>query len=276
VRRLIDVLVLDRGYWGAEFLLGLRRRYGCHFVTRAQHEGLGVVQDVEGMLRDAEDRTPWVRVGEERSRLGRIEVRLRAISAVPLFDGRGRKVGTANLVVADEYDLQGRRLRDPDGTERPRFHYVTDLPVEEDPYAARGFYRLRWTVENEGFRHLTQRWALDVPAGRGLQPLLARLLFVLVLANAEMVVRELFPGRWQDERRRLGKLGVPGLLGGAPALAAYTDRGHLGLLSVEDYGQLLLKAERDRVAQDIRSALARGESPQEVLRRLAGNPPPPA
>ena len=275
VRRLIDVLVLDRGYWGAEFLLGLRRRYGFHFVTRAQHEGLGLVQDVEGMLRDEENPTRWVRVGEDRSRLGPIEVRLRALSSIPLHEKHGRRVGEANIVVADEYDLRGKRLRNPDGTERPRFYYVTDMPVEADPYPIRGFYLRRWTVENQGFRNLTQRWGLDVPAGRGINPLLARLLFVLVLANAEMVVQELFPGPWQEERRRLSKLGVQGLLGGAPALAAYTDQGHIGLLSVEDYGELLLQAERDRVARDIRAALARGESPETVLGRLTADKPPP-
>jgi hypothetical protein len=39
----LQILLLDRGYWGAQYLLGLRKKYGIEVVTRAQHEGLEVV-----------------------------------------------------------------------------------------------------------------------------------------------------------------------------------------------------------------------------------------
>jgi hypothetical protein len=57
-KKLIDVLVLDRGYWGAEFLLGLQKKYGFHFVTPTQHDGMGVVQDIEGLLKAQAHETP--------------------------------------------------------------------------------------------------------------------------------------------------------------------------------------------------------------------------
>jgi len=43
----LKILLLDRGYWGARYLLELRRKYGIDIVTRAQHEGLEVVDYIE-------------------------------------------------------------------------------------------------------------------------------------------------------------------------------------------------------------------------------------
>ena len=273
VRKLIDVLVLDRGYWGAEFLLGLRKRYGFHFVTRAQHEKLGVVTDVEGLLENSETSGPATEVKEERSRLGKIKVRLHAFEGMPLRDEDEREVGQANVVVADEYDRRGRPLLGSDGEPRPRFYYVTSLPSVSDPYKIRKYYLLRWTIENQGFRNLTQRWSLDVPAGRHYVPIMARLSFVFALANAESVVRELFPGAWQEERKRLGKLGVAGVIGGEPSLAAYTKRGELGLLTPDEFASLVAQreraAERAALIAELRRAHADGEGLDEVLRRLS-------
>src|SRR5262249_4345298 len=125
-----------------------------------------------------------------------------------------------------------------------RYYYVTSLPAQRDPYEIRKYYQLRWAVENQGFRNLTQRWSLDVAAGRNLDSIVARTFFVLVLANAERIVEELFPGPWQEERQRMGKLAVPGLFGGPPEVAAYTPQGQMGLLSIDEYGDL--RAQRER------------------------------
>ena len=266
VRKLIDVLVLDRGYWGADFLLGLRKRYGFHFVTRAQHEKLGVVKDVEGLLRTA---GPGLELKEERSRLGKIQVSLWGFDKVSLFADKDREVGKASVVVAEESDLKGRPILEPDGKPRPRLHYVTSLPAQADPYSVRKHYLLRWTIENQGFRNLTQRWGLDVAAGRNYRSILARTFFVLALANAESVVEEMFPGPWQEERKRLGKLGVQGVIGGEPGLAAYTPRGQMGLLSTPEYGSLVAQRERATIVAELRKASARGEALDDVIRRLA-------
>jgi len=44
---------LDRGYWGARYLLDLHEMYGIGVATRAQHEGLEVVGYIETALEDA-------------------------------------------------------------------------------------------------------------------------------------------------------------------------------------------------------------------------------
>jgi hypothetical protein len=273
VKKLIDVLVLDRGYWGAEFLLGLKKKYGFHFVTRAQHDKLGVVKDIEGLLKAEEATEKGLEVLEERSRLGKIRVRVRALERVPLYADKDQLVGDANVVVADEFDRDGKPLRDEKGELRPRSYYVTSLATRKEPYRIREHYLKRWAVENQGFRNLTQRWGLDVAAGRSYPAILARTFFLLVLANAESVVAELFPGPWQEERKRLGKLGVPGRIGGGPGVAAYTRQGQLGIMSVEEYGQLVAQRERNALLDQLQQARARGESIDDVLRRLS---PPPA
>lgn len=268
VRKLIDVLVLDRGYWGAEFLLGLRKRFGFHFVTRAQHEGLGLVKDVEGLRREAEAAGPAKVVPECRSRLGKIKVSLWGFEGIPLRNERDKEVGKANVVVAEEYDAKGKRIQEANGQIRSPLYYVTSLPAKGDPYAIRRHYLQRWTIENQGFRNLTQRWSLDVAAGRNYRSILARTCFVLVLANAESILEEHFPGPWQEERKRLGVLGVPGLIGGEPAIAAYTPRGQLGILETEEYGSLIRQNERAVCIAELRKAQARGEGIEAVLRRL--------
>jgi hypothetical protein len=268
IRKLIKTLVLDRGYWGAEFLLGLRRKYGFHFVTRAQNDVQGLAQDVEGLLREPGTAGKEISRKEKRSRLGDIEVRLRAFEKLPLHEEHGKVAGTANVVVGDEYDQQGNPLLNDEGKRR-RFYYVTSLPVRGDPYEIRQYYLLRWAVENQGFRNLTQRWSLDVAAGRNLKSIVARTFFVLVLANAERIVEELFPGRWQEERRRMGKLAVPGLIGGPPEVAAYTPQGQMGLLAIKEYGDLRAARERGELIEELRRAQVRGEGIEDVLRRLA-------
>lgn len=267
IRKLIKTLVLDRGYWGAEFLLGLRRRYGFHFVTRAQNDVQGLAQDVEGLLRDPGTAGKEISQKEKRPRRDEIEVRLRAFEKLPLYERHGKEVGTVNVVVGDEYDLQGKPLLNSEGKLR-RYYYVTSHSVRSDPYQIRKYYLLRWGVENQGFRNLTQRWSLDVAAGRNLNSIVARTFFVLALANAERIVEELFPGPWRLERRRMGKLAVPGLIGGPPEVAAYTPQGQMGLLTIKDYGDLRAERERAVLLEELRRAQARGEGIEDLIRRL--------
>ena len=46
----LQILLLDRGYWGVKYLLVLHESYGIGVVTRAQHDGLEVVDYVETAL----------------------------------------------------------------------------------------------------------------------------------------------------------------------------------------------------------------------------------
>ena len=108
IRQWRHLLVLDRGYWGAEYLLGLHPRYGMNLVTRAGSDELAVVANLNG-LAQAQD-TPWQWHREEHSHLGEIQVRCVGFEEVALSNEQGREVGRINAVVADEFDLAGRRF----------------------------------------------------------------------------------------------------------------------------------------------------------------------
>jgi len=266
----MHTLLLDRGYWGAEYLLGLKRRYGIEIVTRAQHDELSIVEDVKGLSKSP--LTSWRRHRETHSRLGDIKVRCAGFENLPVFDRRGREVGTLNAVLAAEYDLEGRRLRDEQGRERPPFTYITTLPTVQRPGRIRRYYGMRWVIENQGFRELTQAWALDCLAGRRFNALNSRIAFALMLYNAERALRMKHPGPWHEERERLRGLGEHNFLGG-PSLAAYTRNGELGLLTTAEYERLIAERERDRIVRTLREGIAQGETLERLLDRLQIHPP---
>lgn len=269
VGKWMNQLVLDRGYWGANYLLTLKRRWGIDVVTRAQHGGLDLVKDVEGLASAPETR--WVSGRESHSHLGEMDVKCAGFDGIEVCDEDRRVVGKLNAVLAEEYDLRGRRLKDEEGEERPRFCYVTTLPATRNPSRIRALYRQRWVIENQGFRTLTQEWALDCLAGRRFNALNSRIAFALMLYNADGVLRMKHPGPWQEERDRLRDLGERNRLGG-PSVAVYTPAGRLGLFSIPDYGRLVAERERRRIVRTLREGLARGESLERTLNRL--DPPP--
>lgn len=253
LREWVQILLLDRGYWGAEYLLGLHGKYGIDVVTRAQHDRLEVVDYIETALLDA----TWQETVEEHSRLGTIRVRTAAVPDVPLHDGKGKLLGRVNAVVADEVDETGKRMMGEDGKERPRFYYVTTRRMTKRAYTTRALYRRRWVIENQGFRELAQDWSINVLAGRRFAANYARIAFVLMLYSAERVMRMKDKAGWAKERERVRLMVGRGWLGGLNVVV-YTPAGQLGLFQVRHYGELVRQAERSRVIALLRSYQERG------------------
>jgi hypothetical protein len=266
----LRILLLDRGYWGASFLLGLKKHYGIDVVTRAQHGDLAFAQELDAFA--AAPDAPWTSGRQTHSRLGDIEVRLAGFDALDLYDEHDRLVGHLNGVVADEYDLGGQRLRGEDGELRPRFHYASTLPAARRPGRIRGYYGRRWVIENQGFRELTQDWALDTLAGRRFNALNARIAFALMLYNADRLLRAKHPDLWEEAHRRRLAFGGRDRLAG-PSVAAYTPHGQLGVFTPAQYGQLAADRERNRIVHALREGLACGETLERVLGRLETEPP---
>lgn len=263
LKRWLKILLLDRGYWGAEYLLGLNAQYGIDVVTRAQHEGLQVVDWIETALAEAS----WSEQDEERSQLGKIRVRTASVEDVPLYSEGEHLVGRVNAVVADEYDLKGQRLKDEEGNERPRFYYITTLPLRSRPYGIRALYLKRWVIENQGFRNLTQRWHIDTLVSRKFHANYARLAFVFMLYNAERCLRWKYRESWEEQKQQLADWGERGLLGGL-AVAVYTKDGQLGLYTVPHYRELIERARQRQVVQQIRAGLEQGRSARDLLDEL--------
>lgn len=256
----MKILVMDRGYWGAEFLGALKRDEGVDYVTRARDDEVDVVRDVEGLARL--ESTVWHELPEQHSRLGNMLVRMAGFADLPLYDENDVDHGPCQVVVAEEFDLKRRRL-----PERPRFHYVTSLPV--DPADARSvqqvrtYYRRRWSVENQGFWVLTKRWNLDTLAARDLNAIRARLNFALQLYNAENCCAWKHPGSFQEELPRL-KRPPQGERLGRPSIMIYTPEGKVGAFQVREYTDLIRKAFKSKVRQ----GLGRGKSIEDILADL--------
>ena len=251
----IDVLIFDRGYWGAQFLTELKQSYGIDYVTRSGNDNLDFVKDVEGLSRL--EATAWHEVDETHSHLGEIRARMAGFENVPLIDADGKQWGICQSVIADEYDRQGRPL-----PERPRFYYVTSLPVDpaksDSVASVRRYYRGRWPVENQGFWVLTKRWNLDMLAGRNHNAIRARLNFVLQLYNAENCCVWKHPGSYDEEMHRLRRPAVGDRLG-KPCIMLYTPDGKVGAFQANEYAKLLGTAAKETGwAQGVAEGKAQG------------------
>lgn len=272
----MKVLVMDRAYWGAEFLGNLKKDEGVDYVIRARTEKIAVAQDMEGLSKL--ESTVWHEVEEEHSRLGDMRVKMAGFQDLPLWDEGEVDHGPCQGVIADEYDLKGRRL-----PERDRFYYVTSLPVDpksaESVQSVRTYYRRRWAIENQGFWVLTKRWNLDALVARNLNAIRARLNFALQLYNAENCCAWKHPGDFEQELPRL-KRPPKGERLGRPSIMIYTPEGQIGAFQVKEYQDLITKAVTREVTKEvtatvkkeirdrIREGLAQGRTLDEVLRDL--------
>ncbi len=264
----MKVLVMDRAYWGAEFLGNLKKNEGVDYVIRARDEEIAVTQNMEGLSKLGS--TAWHEVEEEHSRLGKMKVKMAGLQEVPLCDGDEVEHGPCRGVIAEEYDLRGQRL-----PERDRFYYVTSLPVDpksaESVQSVRTYYRRRWAIENQGFWVLTKRWNLDTLVARNLSAIRARLNFVLQLYNAENCCAWKHPGDFADEFHRLKRPPQEERLG-RPSIMVYTPEGEIGAFQVNEYKDLITRAVTKEVKKDvkdrIREGLEQGRPLDEILRDL--------
>ncbi|MFH1723283.1 MAG: transposase [Elusimicrobiota bacterium] len=268
----MKVLVMDRAYWGAEFLGDLKKNEGVDYVVRARSEKIAVAQDMEGLSKLGS--TVWHEVEEEHSRLGKMRVEIAGFQELPLWDEGEVDHGPCQGVIAEEYDSKRRRL-----PERDRFYYVTSLPVDpksaESVQSVRTYYRRRWAIENQGFWVLTKRWNLDTLVARNLNAIRARLNFALQLYNAENCCAWKHPGDFEDELPRL-KRPPQGERLGRPSIMVYTPEGEIGAFQVNEYQNLITtavtkevtKTVKKEVRDRIREGLAQGRTLDEVLRDL--------
>lgn len=263
LREWIDVLVMDRGYWGAEYLTGLKKDFGIDYVTRARDEGLQVVEYIECSIKAGDIK--WVWSIEKHSQFGKIKVRSAAIEDIPFYDEKGNQIGSTNAVISEEKDLKGEPLKNEDGSIR-RFYYITSLPAKKSPVKIRNYYRSRWIIENQGFRELNQRWRIERLAGRKFNTINSRIAFALMLYNSEHIMKMRHPGAWQDQRYRLSGRWATGL--GGLSIVTYTPKGELGLFTTRQYGVLVEKAERRRIVNILESAGAQGQTIKDVVALL--------
>jgi len=234
VKNIMDVIVLDRGYWGYDFLeKTIVGKYGIDYVIIAKKDFLFVKEDLRHLIDSKQLHF------QERNLYNRSEDKWESVKVAfvkDLFHGYKNKkegfLGTLNVVV----------MKKKEGKEEKEVIYVTNKKVPKNPLKIVQLYGCRWTIENKGIRDLSQRWKIRTLPGRTLNAVTARIALVLKLYNA-MKVMEMKNGKeWQQNKDAIKKMGEKSFIGGF-GLIVYTEE-HFATLSPKEFERLI--AERTR------------------------------
>lgn len=280
IRKQIEILLLDRLYWGESFFKKLKERYHIDFVTRPRDRELDLVKQIFGLI-EADENLPteqrnfkWKWRTEKRPPNKKYpqgetrKLRIAGLDGMRIEDENGDQMDV-NVVVVYEHDEQGQPIMDPEDETRQLISiYVTSLPAEENPLRIRKLYRKRWVIENQGFRTANQNWHIDSLASRvSMDAMRAHIAFCLMLYNSERIINMKFPGPWQEEMERLKKIGRDELTGGF-GIIVYTGDGHLGIFDARRFREIIHAAGQTQIKAKIRTLLRGRPDAEEILNQL--------
>lgn len=269
VREIIDVLILDRGYWGAELLNELKEKWGLDFVTLARDEELEVSKYIKALAEDEE--ITWHQEMERRSRDRKLKVKLVGFEDVPLIDSEGKVHMKVNVVVAREYEYEpdGKTLKTDENGQviEKEYYYITTLKgVKRNPYKIRRYYLRRWLIENR-FRDMTQMLNFDIVAGCKINRIRTRIAFMLMMFNAEKIVSMKYPGQWQEAVKVLKRRSAKGLADGA-AVIVYSPDNKFGVYTTREYKILVQEGTEYRFKKKMTDAIRKGQTLEEFSRNF--------
>jgi len=193
-RQMIDLLLLDRGFWKAQLMWELKHVWGIDFLTMAK-EDLTLNDEVE-RLTSAEGKVEWATVYRKSGHTGENRrYRAHAVEGVLLegYSADGAQSGNVNCVLA--YASQ------PGDKERKRLVYITSEPTSRREAWAIKRYGERWVIENETMKWLSEHDARKMN-GWSLNAVQYRLFLLLALRNAMTIVHWKYP----KESARMRKL----------------------------------------------------------------------
>lgn len=267
LREWLKILLMDRGYWGTDLFCELKQDYGIDFVSRVRDEKLDINGSIQRQL--AEPGRTWSRFQEKRQFAGRGEtqwVRTTALEPITLIsDEAPHRQIAVNVVVAEQTHADGTPLRNKQGRDISTTCYVTSLRPGIHGVKVRRFYRNRWSVENQGFRSLSQTWEIDRPAGHSYAAVLARLVFVFMTYNATHLFEQQSQHRpdYAEELRQRRRYG-PGMgLAGATNIVL-SESGCCCAISTRD----LLRLQKQRMERGLQRELEAGRSLEDVLKNF--------
>lgn len=265
VRDMIELLILDRGYWGARFLKRLKEEYGIDYLTLVP-AGVGLVEDVRGLSRLPGHKPQPAKVtkgGKKRPRTKELEV-----SGIPgveyTSDGCTIRV---NAVLVRDVDKETGEVHE--------WVYVTTLPLGRHPEKWVEKYGRRWTVENEGIRQLSQEWRVKTPVGRKFKAIWAQVVMLMVLYNAVKVWEMKRPKdveRLREEMKRRGRRSY--LLG--YALVVFVPRRRIyAAMTGRQYGAMMAamaeRRGREQALARLKHLLEEGVPVEEAIERVKRN-----
>jgi hypothetical protein len=255
VREMIELLILDRGYWGARFLSRLKEEYGIDYLTLVP-SNVDLVEDVRGLARLAEHRPEEVEVRKGGKRRPRVKVL--EVAGIPGVEYRsGGGAIRVNAVLAREVDKRTGEVHE--------WVYVTTLPLGRRAGRWVEEYGRRWTVENEGIRELSQEWGVRTPVGRKLCAIWAQVVMLMVLYNAVKIYEMKRPKDVERLRLEMRVRGRQSYLLGY-TLAVFVPKKRIyTVMNARAYAALMVRVSKEQALDRLRQLVARGMSLDEAI-----------
>ena len=235
VKNIMDVIVLDRGYWGYDFMQKtIVEKYKIDYVLIAKKSFMFVKEDLRHMIDSRQ-----IKFKERRlynpSRKEYEDVKVGYVN--DLYHGYVNKAqpyqGTVNVVVLIKTVKEGKKKR------QKEIFYVTNKRIKGNPLKIVKLYASRWSIENQGIRDLSQRWLIRIPAGRTLNAITARICLILKLYNAMKIMEMKFGKQWQKNKEEIESWGQRSFIGGnGEGVIVYVDN-YFAPFTAKRYGRLI-------------------------------------
>ena len=235
VKNIMDVIILDRGYWGYNFMQEtIVEKYKIDYVLIAKKSFMFVKEDLRHMI-DSEQ----------------IKFQERRLYNPSKKEWEDVKVGCVNDVchgyVSKAQPYQGKvnvaalikTVKEGKKKKTKEIFYVTNKRITGDPLKIVKLYASRWSVENQGIRDLSQRWLIRIPAGRTLNAVTARICLILKLYNAMKIMEMKFGKQWQKNKEEIESWGQRSFIGGSgEGVIVYADN-YFAPFTAKRYGALI-------------------------------------
>lgn len=253
-KEVIDLLIMDRGYWGAAFFETLTKGWGLNFLTLARSD-LAVVTETKALLET--EGHPFHRRIIKRASGKEQELEIVGVEGIVISDERGNHQTTVNTVLARDVDQDTGEIR-----ERV---FVTSLPTAKFPHRAVELYGQRWEIENQGIREFSQRWRARVPIGRKRNAIWAQLHMLAMLYNAVHIYEMKRPKDAAELRQECRRRARRSYLAGKAILVFIPGRRIYMAISVREFENLVRERTTKETLNRVRQLLNDGYSLEEAL-----------
>jgi hypothetical protein len=250
---LIDLLVLDRGYWGADFLSELRSRYHIHYLTLVPGN-VALHEDV--VLRAREGDLPTGEVRLDKNGEG-VALTVGYLPDFAVQNERGKQVLRCNVIY-------GRTCRQ----DKPLDLVLVTSHGEYKPQKYIQLYWRRWAMENEGVRHLNQVWGIKRPVGRKLNAIFAHIVMLLCLSNAVRAFEARYPQEQEATREKMRRRGQRSYLLDRGCVVFLPDRRIYAVMSSARFADLVKERTLDKLQRLVQSGVSLEDAIAEVKREL--------
>jgi len=257
---MIDVLVLDRGYWGARYLSELIGEFGLDIVTLCRSD-LAIHGEAWALARFDGEKRPLVRHIGRVNNQGKEPRYVRHIKAVEGIEARD-ETGKISL------NLNAACVREvnEDTGEFSDIVFLTTLAVSEKPAKIAHYYDLRRNTENRCNSELSQKWNVRRPISRKLRAIFAQICMSAMCLNAVRIYKEQKPKDAERLRGEMERQGQKSYLLGHGAVVIVPGRLIYATMSYKWYGELLSLEAARRVGE----LVVQGMSVEEALSLVSG------